>query len=398
MSDGGRTRAAFWGPVALVMVTRVLYLARFGWDQVWMNLVYFKEARTIAFYPIAELRGSPGVGLAFYGLRGLGLSADAALWMLYLGSHLLLTIAVIAVARALGGEDGGRRDRLGMLCGLLLAIAAPWSLDHGFRNVATPIAAAFYCTAVLLALRLQLAPRWRWIAAIALALCGALASLARTEALMGLLLGGVVVLAGARWLFAAERRARARKIAVVALLGAALGATSVVSLRARLVGEATLSNKDYSYYTFLDGVPWIMCWVHGGDCKNEHARNRFAASLFGSSAEMKSSIVRASLSHPLYSIERAVFKLPELLYRTLLKPFSLGPPLTLLALYGVLLLRRRKLELGGAGGVLWLYLAPFPVLLMPPPYTEYFLIPFAALLLLAMLALESISAEWSLES
>src|SRR5712692_5237886 len=84
--------------LALTLGLRGLYLARFGWDPMWMNAVYLAQARSLLIPP-SRIWGPPAPLLCIVALRAAGLSAIGALEVMYLAAHLLFAAGVIGIAR-----------------------------------------------------------------------------------------------------------------------------------------------------------------------------------------------------------------------------------------------------------------------------------------------------------
>ncbi len=299
---GGWSPASFLWALAAVMATRLVYLARYGWDLGWMNLLYLERARVIALGRARPVEEQPLAFLALVGARRLGLDARAANEVVYLLAHLLLALGALGIARFVWPEIAARRRRALVAT---LAVVPLLASQSGRNNLGVSLGAGLAAGALALAVTAA-ATRSRsrsgTTAALGLAaVVAALASMGRYESL-ATCVGAALVLAslGARL----PELPRWRGAALALGLGAVAGLTAVTVLRHAL-GAGSGADKTYAFYTFYDGLPLLM-YPHPH--ATEYQRYAASAAIFGTFAENHGSLFHALVRHPGFALLRIVTK------------------------------------------------------------------------------------------
>ncbi|HVV51294.1 MAG TPA: hypothetical protein VHO06_16615, partial [Polyangia bacterium] len=377
MSLGGQQRVPSDGPpadgwsartfvvgIAAVLAARLLYLARYGWDIGWMNLVYLGHARAIALGRAQAAEEQP---LAFYALvaaRRLGASARAANEFVYLVAHLLLAAGALGIARFIWPAASARRRAA--LCATL-AVVPLLASQSGRNNLGVSLAAGLAASALALAATGATAARLRprTVAALALAaLAAALASTGRYEALVTC--GGAALLLA----FLGGRMPGVpghRRAALALAAGAAGGLAAVIAIRSALAAGAQ-PDKTYAFYTFFDGLPLLMYPHLPG---TEYGRYKASVGYFGGFRDNGGSLAHALLHHPGFAALRVVTKPIDLL-AVLLWVYGLTPVGVALAALGLRGGARRPPGAWSRGWLLAAYLAPLAMLFIPQQNPAYY--------------------------
>ncbi len=358
--------------IALTLLLRGLYLARFGWDPWWANAVYFAQAKSLAVGPTA-IFGPPLALWALRGMRGIGLSAVGALECLYLIAQLAFSAGVIGLGRALYPSHSPRRERLLAILVATLPVAAGF---EGYMDIGALVGAA--CTVWTVALAAARPPLngRRAAALFTVALVG---GATRTESLVTTLMVALLLAGwGARM---AGPRARGTA-GLLTLAGAAAIATTLWAHRS-YVGRWELSAPTYPFYTFSAG---LSPWQCPGRCEGEFAPYLESVRQFGSYLENRGSVLHAWLQHPWALLVRSGWKVLEWAVR-LVDPQRFGPVHLGLAAIGLRAWERCQpshawLLAGFAGAAL--------VLLVPPASPMYMMVALPPLLLAAGLGADSI--------
>jgi hypothetical protein len=303
VQGAGWSAATFLGALVVVAVARLLYLARYGWDLGWMNLLYLERARSIALgrADVATAEEQPLAYFALVAARGLGLDARQANELIYLVAHLLLAAGALGIARFVWPQIAARRRRALVAT---LAVVPLLASQSGRNNLGVSLAAGLAAGALALAVTAAAAPRARpsTIGAILLGgVAAALASMGRYESLMTCL-GGALVLGVVGPRMPGVRQARGPALALG--LGALGGLATVIALH-RALGAGAPADKTYAFYTFYDGLPLLMYpHPHAGEY------DRYAASVgfFGTFADNHGSVLRALVHHPGFALLRILTK------------------------------------------------------------------------------------------
>ena len=299
-SRGGWSPATFLWALAAVLAARLLYLARYGWDLGWMNLLYLERARTIALGRAEAVEEQPLAFLALVAARHFGLDAREANEVVYLLAHLLLALGALGMARFVWPEISAPRRRALVAT---LAVVPLLAAQSGRNNLGVSLGAGLAASALALAATAS-AARSSGAAAGAIVLAGmaaALASMGRYEA-FATCLGAAFVLA---LLGASMPDLPRRRGAVLALgLGAVGGLTVVTALRHALGGDAA-ADKTYAFYTFYDGLPLLM-YPHPH--ATEYQRYAASVGIFGTFADNHGSLFHALVHHPGYALLRILTK------------------------------------------------------------------------------------------
>lgn len=361
--------------LAAVVVLRLLYLARFGWDPGWMNLVYFARAKDIWLHGAVGMGEQPPlVPLALVGLRKLGLHPLPALNLLYLLAHLLFAQGTLALARAVW-PDATRRRLL--FVGAAIALTPLLSTIAGYRNLGALVGAALLVSSIgnALAGAAQARGSARLVAA---ALAAAVGSTARFETLAGAALAGLCLALPGPW---RPRLRRARLAGLGLLLGAALGAAGLQA--ARQPAPTGAKTAGYGFYTFYDGLPWLL-WSDKSKDGDEYGRYRDSARWFGTVEENGGSIAQALFRHPWAALLRVAAK-PFDWLGALLWIGSITPLGLLAAAWGLRESRSRALIP---------FAAPLALLLVPSPAPPYFLAVAPPVLLAAAAGCDRALESW----
>jgi len=297
---GGWSPSTFLWALAAVLAARLLYLARYGWDLGWMNLLYLERARIIALGRAEPVEEQPLAFLALVAARHLGLDARQANEVVYLLAHLFLALGVLGIARFVWPEIAARRRRTLVATLALVPLLASQS---GRNNLGVSLGAGLAASAVALAATAA-ATRSRVGTAGAVVLAAVvagLASIGRYEAL-ATCLGAALVFAflGASMLDVPRHRGAALALG----LGAVGGLTVVTALRHAL-GADSGADKTYAFYTFYDGLPLLM-YPHPH--ATEYQRYAASAGIFGTFAENHGSLFHALVRHPGFALLRILTK------------------------------------------------------------------------------------------
>ncbi|HMF43444.1 MAG TPA: hypothetical protein VKQ32_22380 [Polyangia bacterium] len=393
---GRRTRDLLTA-TAIVLALRVLYLVRHGWDGCWMNYNFLFEAKGYALGQIGEAHGLPLTPLFVWALRGAGLGPLAALGVIYLCAQALFTISALVLFRFFSGTLGGFPNPPAMVRGeqsspaphanfvpgasrrrellFVVALAAipMLSADTGYKDLAVTLGAGLLLAALACALPAGAARRWRPGLLVLAVIAAALGGACRTESLAATGAGALLLaLAGFVPAARAEPLPRRRAAALALAAGTALGVVLAIGLARWLRGVGQLGAPTYSFYTFSDGLPWLMRSA-GTKVPGEYGRYLASIDIFGNFAANHGSVATALRAHPGQAFLRFALKLPDLIAGAVgLR--AITPVGALLALVGLL---------GGArvGGVaarpraflLLAFLGPVAVLMLPPSSDFYFL-------------------------
>lgn len=355
-------RVTFAGGLLAVLVVRLVYLARYGWDPGWMNLNYLSWARKIALGVHQPFEERPLTYLALVGARRLGASARTANEIVYLVGHLLLASGALGLARFVWPAASARRRAA--LCATL-ALVPLLATQTGRDNLGVTLAAGLGASALALGASAATAARVG-PATLAALLLAALGTAGRYEAFATCAGGALVfaVLGGRMPALPGHRRAAA------ALTGGVLAGIAAVSVVQRAVGGGPAHDPTYAFYTFFDGLPALMSGHLGG---SEYGRYRASAALFGGFAANHGSLVRALLHHPGFALLRFLTKPVDLLLGLLwvygLTP--IGVALATVGLGGTVAVARR-----GKGrprsSLLAAYVFPLGMLVVPQLNPAYY--------------------------
>jgi len=153
---------------------------------------------------------------------------------------------------------------------------------------------------------------------------------------------------------------------------------------ALLRGRAEVSAATYGFYTFYDGLPWLMR-TRGTPAPGEFGRYLASTGYFGSFAEHNGSIASALRAHLGYALLRFALKLPDVAAAALaLRGFT--PVGVLLMVAGLRdALRARAAGVERSRAILLLaFVGPLGVVLVPPASAVYLIaLVFPALLFMA---------------
>ncbi|HEY8923277.1 MAG TPA: hypothetical protein VIU64_02780, partial [Polyangia bacterium] len=321
LADGrARGPAAGWpqaltmmAALAAVLVARLLYLARYGWDIGWMNLAYLRHARLLAVTHADPAEEQPLGSLALLGARRCGLSALQANEVVYLVAHLVLAAGAIGIAQFVWPAATRRRRAILVATLALLPLLASQS---GRNNLGVTLAAAL--TAAALACAAVAATRGRAPWMLAAAALAALAATARYE--------GIAACAGAALAFALAGRRMAgvrapRRAGGALAIGALGGLVAVGAIHRALGGGAAAPGATYAFYTFFDGLPLLMHFELPG---TEYGRYRASVGYFGGYEANHGSLAQALLHHPGWAFLRVLTKPVDMLL-VLLWVYALTP-------------------------------------------------------------------------
>jgi len=345
---GRRTRDLLTA-TAIVLALRVLYLVRHGWDGCWMNYNFLFEAKGYALGQIGEAHGLPLTPLFVWALRGAGLGPLAALGVIYLCAQALFTISALVLFRFFSGTLGGFPNPPAMVRGEQSSPAPHANFVPGASR------------------------RRELLFVVALAAIPMLsADTGYKDLAVTLGAGLLLALAGFVPAARAEPLPRRRAAALALAAGTALGVVLAIGLARWLRGVGQLGAPTYSFYTFSDGLPWLMRSA-GTKVPGEYGRYLASIDIFGNFAANHGSVATALRAHPGQAFLRFALKLPDLIAGAVgLR--AITPVGALLALVGLL---------GGArvGGVaarpraflLLAFLGPVAVLMLPPSSDFYFL-------------------------
>ncbi len=298
----GWSASSFLWALAAVLAARLLYLARYGWDLGWMNLLYLERARVFALARAEPSEEQPLAFLALVGARHLGLGAREANEVVYLVAHLLLALGALGVARFVWPKIAAPRRRTLVATLALVPLLASQS---GRNNLGVSLGAGLAASALALAATAAAATtRSRVVAVGATVLAGvlaALASMGRYEA-FATCLGAALVFAVLGPSMPDVPRPRGAALALG--LGALAGLTAVSALRHALGGDAG-PDKTYAFYTFYDGLPLLM-YPHPH--ASEYQRYAASVRIFGTYADNHGSLFHALVHHPGFALLRIVTK------------------------------------------------------------------------------------------
>jgi MFS family permease len=375
---------------ALVLLTRLVYLARFGWDACPMNVNFLAEAKAFSLGRVVESNGLPFTPFALWLLRALGLGPGGALAAVYLLGQALFTVAALALFRLFSGA-AEKRQR--MIFVGVLSFVPLLSTDTAYKDLAVLLGAGLFLTA--LACAFQFATQEQggahlWIAA---AICAALGGASRLESLAGTVsAAGMLLIFGRPRGRPIEGIVRPRASAFALALGSALGLLLTLFLAFAMHGHAQIGSAAYSFYTFSDGLPFLMRLHPGGT--GEYGRYRAAMTIFGGFAQNHGSLPAALLAHPCAAVLRFVLKIPDL-FVGIVNPRGVTPVLAALALVGVWRARDRGGKSRPRGLLLLAFLGPLVLLFVPPASPEYFLPLLFPILFAATLGIEALAASVS---
>ena len=223
------------------------------------------------------------------------------------------------------------------------------------------------------------------------AAAAALGTTCRTEAAAATGLMALLLVA-ARWKGAAGALPRRIAAAGALLAGVLLGVALTLALSWRLRGTAQLGSPTYLFYTFYDGLPWLMR-PRILKLPSEYGRYLASADLFGGFDANHGSVRAALFAHPGKAILRFVLKVPDLVAgaSTVRGLTPLGIPLAILGL----------LRVRGVGAVatqsraplLLAFLGPIALLMIPPASDFYLLAAVFPVLLAIAAGLEAVLAR-----
>lgn len=355
----------FFAGVAAVLIARLLYLVRYGWDLGWMNLGYLQHARLIALGRTQISEEQPLAYFALIAARRLGLSSLHANEAVYLLAHLTLALGALGIARFVWPAASLRRRRALVATLALVPLLASQS---GRNNLGVTLASALTAAAFALAATVATAPRVRATTVgqfLLTTLLTAMASSGRYEALVACGAGALLLaVLGGRMPDAPGHRRAALALA----LGVLAGLVAVVLIRRALSGDVA-ADKTYAYYTFFDGLPLLMYPHLPG---TEYGRYRASAAYFGSFAENHGSLVHALLHHPGFAVLRFVTKPVDLL-AVLLWVSGLTPVGVALAAIGLRRISPAPPSVRPRRWLLFAYLPPLAMLFIPQQNPAYYL-------------------------
>jgi len=376
---------------AIVLGLRGLYLARFGWDGCWMNYNFLAEAKNYALGRVGEAHGLPLTPLVLWVSRAVGLSPLAALGAVYLVAQALFTIAALVLFRFFAPEASPRR-RLCFL--LLLAVVPMLSVDTGYKDLAVTLGAGLMLAALACALPAAARDRAPVGVLAAAAVFAALGGMCRLEAAAGTGLAGALLLARRGGAPQPHPLPRSFPSALVLLGGTGLGLALTAAISWRLRGTAQISSATYSFYTFYDGLPYLMR-LGPAKLPGEYGRYLSSVDTFGSFVDNHGSLLSALLAHPGSALLRFLLKVPDLVAGA--SGFGgITPVGVALAVVGVVAGARSGAVASSARAKLLLaFVGPLCVLFVPPASNFYFLAVLFPVLLVMAAGLDFISRRLS---
>jgi hypothetical protein len=324
------------GALALVMVLRGLYLARFGADSCGMNGNFLLEAKAMRFGYPAEITGEPLASALLFVLRNAGASMAVAMGVLYLFGHTLLAWGFLAFARATLAATVRSRAVAALAVGVLPIFAT----DTGYRNISCTLAAGLLATAGALLVLKSTVKRGRkrvlalWVVAL---LCAAGAAASRIEAGLGVALIALALIIRGRRLGTGRWGATAPIAGLVA-----------ASLFTRHWDHGFTKRGSVAVYRFYSGLvqgPLLFRGVlrlrNPGWTGHEYQRYLAATRVFGSFEDNDGDLLHAFVSHPGKAVAWFVIKPLDLIIHVLF-PDAFTP----LALVALWLAARRARRLG----------------------------------------------------
>ena len=114
-----------------MLVLRVVYAARSGWDACWMNYNFLIEAKGYALGRPGEAHGLPLMPLLVWGGRGIGIGPLAALRLIYLVAQALFTASALVLFEIFVPQPTPRRR---VLFAMLIAVLPMLSMDTATRT------------------------------------------------------------------------------------------------------------------------------------------------------------------------------------------------------------------------------------------------------------------------
>jgi hypothetical protein len=363
-AGGGWSSKTFLGGLVVVLVVRLAYLARYGWDLGWMNLGYLSHARLIALGLAHNAEEQPLAFFALVGARRLGLSALQANEAVYLVGHAALTLGALAIARFIWPDASARRRGAVVATLALVPLLASQS---GRNNIGVTLATGLATAALGLAASAATVTRFGagTVARLGLAtLIAGLASMGRYEALATCGAGAVLLA------FLGRRMPEVpghRRAALALAVGALGGLAAVLVIRRALAGGVP-ADKTYAFYTFFDGLPLLMYPHLPG---TEYGRYLASAKYFGGFDANHGSLVSALLHHPGYAVLRFLTKPVDLL-AVLLWTYGLTPIGVALAVFGLRGIQHAPRETWSRGWMLTAYLLPLGMLFIPQQNPAYY--------------------------
>jgi hypothetical protein len=375
---------------SLVLALRGVYLGRFGWDACWMNVNFLNEAKAFVLGRWAEPNGLPLTPFALWLGRRIGLDALGALGGVYLLGQALFTVAALALFCFF--VPAASRRRLAIFAGAL-ALVPILSLDTAYKDLAVLLGAGLFLAAVAAAFHAAASDRPRPALWIGTALFAALGGACRFESLAGTVSAGAALMLFGTSIRPVAGLHRPRAAALALGVGSGLGLVLALELALAMRGRAEIGSAAYSFYTFSDGLPFLMRLHAAG--RGEYGRYAAAMGIFGGFAQNHGSLAAALLAHPRAAVLRFVLKVPDL-FVGLLDPRGVTPAVVGLALVGLWRLRRATATAGRPRAVLMLaFLGPLALLFVPPVASQYYLPLLFPILCAATLGIDELAARAS---
>jgi MFS family permease len=344
-----------------------------------MNYNFLLEGKAFALGKTTEANGLALTSFFLYVLRGIGFTPLGALGAAYLIGQALFFFAAMRLFDFFLPEASWRRR---LLFVLVLAIVPLLSTDTAYKDIAVLLGAALLLAALACAFSAAASDLPRPGLLLMAAAFAVLGSACRLEVVAGVVLAAVLLFAfGSSSARPIKGVVRPRGAAVALLAGSTLGILLAFGLAFLLRGEAALSTAAYRFYTFYDGLPYLMRpeeLLRPG----EYGRYLASMSYFGGFDQHNGSLVAALLSHPGWALLRFVLKIPDLV-GGLAWLGAITPIGIIFALIG--LRGSRSLNSPRTRSILLLaFLGPLTILFVPPANDRYYLsVVFPVLLLIA---------------
>ncbi len=366
----------------LVLGLRIVYLAQFGWDGCWMNYNFLLEGKAFALGKTTEANGLALTSLFLYVLRQIRFTPLGALGAAYLIGQALFFFAAMRLFDFFSPKASWQRR---LLFVLVLAIVPLLSTDTAYKDIAVLLGAALLLASLACAFSAAASDRTRPGLLLMAAVFAVLGGACRVEVIAGVVLAAVILLAFGR--------SRARPIkdlmrphgaAAALLAGGTFGILLAFCLAFLLRGEAALSTAAYRFYTFYDGLPYLM---RPKDLlpRGEYGRYVASMSYFGGFSRHNGSLLSALLSHPGWALLRFVLKVPDLVggLAWLGGITPIGVFFALIGLRGARAWRPQN-SMRTRSILLLAFLGPLAILFVPPANDRYYLsLVFPVLLLIA---------------
>jgi hypothetical protein len=359
-----------------------------------MNYNFLLEAKAFALGKATELQGLPLTPLVLYVLRRMGLPPLGAVGAVYLVAQGLFFVAAMSLFNFFIPEASPRRRILFLV---VLAIIPLLSCDTAYADIAVLLGAGLLLGALACALSAAEGDRLRPGLLLVATAFAAVGGACRLEVIAGTVLAAILLLTfGQSRTRPIEGIVRPRGAAFALLVGSALGLFLALGLSLLLRGKAQLSTPAYTFYTFYDGLPYLM---RPRELRLPGEYGRYLASMdyFGSFTEHHGSLLSALISHPGSAFLRFALKIPDLLVGPawLRGITPLGFLFCLVGLRGVLRYRCHNSVTRDRAILLLAFLGPLGMLFVPPAADRYYLSVLLPLLLLIARGLDLSLAGFS---